>query len=241
MIMIPLKDLKTKIYVDGVRDAAHAKELLACYPVVQGFTTNPTLMRKAGVTDYERWARELIAATDLPISFEVVANEFTEMERQARVLASWGEHVYVKIPLMTTHGFITYPLIEHLSHDGIRVNVTAVMTVAQVLEIIPWLRGGAPSCISVFAGRVADTGRDPMPTMRFALSAMHPVWTAELIWASPREVFNVWQANEIGCHIITVPPDLLLKLSLVGKNLTDHSRDTVRMFYEDAVKAGYTL
>lgn len=240
--MTTLHDLKTKIYVDGVRDAAHAKELIARYPIVQGFTTNPSLMRKAGVTNYERWARELLAAIDLPISFEVIADYPAGITMQGRTLASWGPNVYVKIPITTTHGESLAPCIHQLADEGIHVNVTAILCLSQVDIAFRALQRGPASCISIFVGRIADTGRDPLPMLRLSVGLMngysHPI---ELVWASPREVLNVWQANEIGCHIITVPPEMLSKLSLVGKPLAEYSRETVKMFYEDAVKAGYTL
>lgn len=235
-----LADLRTKIYADG----AELPGMLAMYrePHIKGFTTNPTLMRKAGITDYRGFAREVLAAIpDRPISFEVFSDEFDDMERQAREMASWGDHVYVKIPVTNTRREPAYDLIHRLSHAGVKLNVTALMTLEQVRAVVEALAGGAPSNVSVFAGRVADTGRDPVPHMRAALDILKREPRAELIWASPREVLNVFQAHEIGCHIITVTNDILRKLSLAGKDLGDYSLETVRMFFEDAKAAGYRI
>jgi transaldolase len=218
--------------------------MLAMYrePHIKGFTTNPTLMRKAGITDYRAFAQEVLAAIpDRPISFEVFSDEFDDMERQAREMASWGDHVYVKIPVTNTRREPAYDLVYRLSHAGVKLNVTALMTLEQVQAVVEALAGGAPSNVSVFAGRVADTGRDPVPHMRAALDILKQEPRAELIWASPREVLNVFQAHEIGCHIITVTNDILRKLSLVGKDLGDYSLETVRMFFDDAKAAGYRI
>ncbi len=232
--------LRVKIFADGA-DKQRILEL-AANPLIAGFTTNPTLMKQAGVRDYEEFARDVLAAIpDRPFSFEVFSDDFDEMYAQARTIASWGENVYVKIPVTNTKGVSAAPLAQQLTRDGVKVNFTALLTEAQIEEGVAALSGGAPCCISVFAGRIADAGNDPLPTMRraVALMASHP--QMELIWASPREVLNIIQADEIGCHIITVTHDLLRKLSVVGRDLTDYSLDTVRMFYRDATEAGFEL
>src|SRR6478735_9324507 len=233
-------ELSVKIFADG----ADLAGMLALYrqPYVKGFTTNPTLMRKAGITDYRGFARQVLAAIpDRPISFEVFSDEFAEMERQAREIATWGEHVYVKIPVSNTRREPAYELVRRLSHASVKVNVTAIMTLEQVQAVTDALAGGAPSNISVFAGRIADTGRDPVPHMKAALEIMKVEPNAELIWASPRELLNVFQAHEIGCHIITVTNDIHKQLSLVGKDLGDYSLETVKMFRDDAVAAGFRI
>ena len=235
-----LADLKTKIFADG----AELDGMLTMYrePHIGGFTTNPTLMRKAGVTDYRAFAKQVLAAIpDRPISFEVFSDDFADMERQAREITTWGEHVYVKIPVTNTKRQPSYDLVHRLSHAGVKVNVTAIMGLDQVRDVVAALRGGAPSNVSVFAGRIADTGRDPVPHMAAAMELLKLEPKAELIWASPRELLNVFQAHAIGCHIITVTNDILKKLSLFGKGLDDYSLDTVKMFYDDAQKAGFTL
>jgi len=232
--------LKVKIFADG----ANLDGMLALYrdERIAGFTTNPTLMRGAGIADYRAFAHEVLAAIpDRSISFEVFSDELDEMERQAREIASWGEHVYVKIPVSNTRGESTGPLIEKLSLAGVKVNVTALMTLEQTREVASHLARGAPSYISVFAGRVADTGRDPVPMMTACVEALRPYPQIELIWASPRELLNVFQADAIGCHIITVTHDVLKKLSLVGKDLDTYSLETVKMFHSDAVAAGFSL
>jgi transaldolase len=235
-----LQELTTRIFADGAElDGMLA---LANLRYIKGFTTNPTLMRKAGVTDYRRFARLVLSAIpDRPISFEVFSDEFGEMERQAREIASWGNHVYVKIPVTNTKRVPAYDLIHRLSHAGIKVNVTAVMTLEQVREIVAAIKGGAPSNVSVFAGRIADTGRDPMPLMAEAVTMLRVEPKAELIWASPREVLNIFQADAVGCQIITATHDILKKLALVGKSLDEYSLETVKMFYEDARSAGLSL
>jgi transaldolase len=235
-----LADLKTKIFADG----AELDGMLAMYrePHIKGFTTNPTLMRKAGVTDYRAFAKQVLAAIpDRPISFEVFSDDFAEMERQATEIAGWGANVYVKIPVTNTKRQPAYDLVHRLSHVGVKVNVTAIMGLDQVRDVVAALRGGAPSNVSVFAGRVADTGRDPVPHMAAALQLLKLEPKAELIWASPRELLNVFQADAIGCHIITVTNDILKKLALVGRDLNDYSLDTVKMFHDDAARAGYSL
>ena len=238
--MKSLTDLRIKIFADGA-DKAGMLELYR-NPIIKGFTTNPTLMRKAGVGDYRSFAREIITAIpDRPISFEVLSDEFDEMERQALEIASWGENVYVKIPITNTRGVSSHELIYRLVRAGVRLNVTALMTLGQVREIGPTLAEGPSGVVSIFAGRVADSGRDPVPHMAAAIELLRPYPNLELLWASPRELLNIFQADAIGCHIITVSHDILKKLSLVGKDLNEYSLDTVKMFYNDAREAGYTL
>jgi transaldolase len=211
-------------------------------PYIKGFTTNPTLMHKAGLTDYRAFALDVLAVVpDRPISFEVFSDTFDEMERQAREIATWGENVYVKIPVSNTRREPAYDLVRRLAADGVKVNVTAIMTIEQVRNVVDAVKGGAPSCISVFAGRIADTGRDPVPIMAECVAILKAAPLAELIWASPRELLNILQADAIGCHIITVTNDILKKLTLIGKDLGDYSLDTVKMFYDDGRKAGFTL
>ena len=233
-------DLKVKLFADGADKAA----MLNLYrnPLIKGFTTNPTLMHKAGIADYEAFARDILSEIrDRPISLEVFADEFDEMERQARLIASWGPNVYVKIPVTNTRREPALDLIHRLSHAGIRLNITALLTLDQVRQVAAALAGGAPSNVSVFAGRIADTGRDPVPMMAKAVEmvSVHP--GMELIWASPRELLNIFQADAIGCHIITATPEVLQKLSLVGKDLDEYSLDTVKMFHGDAVKSGFKV
>jgi transaldolase len=235
-----LSSLRIALYADGadVRDMAVARST----GIVKGFTTNPTLMRKCGVTDYEAFAKEALgAAAGLPISFEVFADEPQEMERQARKIATWGKAVYVKIPITNTEGVSCVPLISTLASSGVRVNVTAVMTLEQVGSVMEALDAKTPAIVSVFAGRIADTGRDPVPLMREAASILIERPMAELLWASPRELLNVFQADECGCDIITVTSEILKKLAMVGKPLEELSLETVKMFYNDAAAAGYTL
>jgi transaldolase len=232
--------LKVKVFGDGADVSSMLA--LARQPYIRGFTTNPTLMQKAGIRDYRAFAHEVITAIpNRPISFEVFSDDFANMERQAREIATWGDNVYVKIPVTNTKRETATELIRRLSHAGIKVNVTALMTLDQVRQVTAALKGGAPSNISVFAGRIADTGRDPLPLMQQALEIMAVEPKAELIWASPRELLNVFQADEIGCHIITVTHDILKKLELVDKDLDEFSLDTVKMFYEDAKRAGFQL
>jgi transaldolase len=235
-----IKALKVKLFADGA-DLAGMKEMAAS-PLIKGFTTNPTLMRKAGITDYSAFAREVLKAIpDRPVSFEVFADDFGQMETQALEIASWGANVNVKIPVTNTEKEFSGALIERLSKAGVKLNVTAVMTLEQVKQITERLAAKTPAIISVFAGRIADTGRDPMPIMANAVQIMKAKPKAELIWASPRELLNVFQADSIGCHIITATNDLLKKLSLVGKDLENYSLETVEMFYKDARAAGYTI
>jgi transaldolase len=238
--MCPLKNLKVQVFADG----ADLDSILALYrnPLIKGFTTNPTLMRKAGITDYPKFARAVLAAIpDRPISFEVFADEFNQMEEQAREIASWGGRVNVKIPITNTRGESSAPLVRRLARAGVSLNVTALMTLKQVQEIVPCLESGPPSYVSVFAGRIADTGRDPVPMMAESVRILHDFPNIQLIWASPRELLNVFQADEIGCHVITVTPDVLNKLRLVGRDLNDYSLDTVKMFFTDAQSAGFRL
>lgn len=238
--MPALTDLRTKIFADGADEAGIVR--LAADPIIRGFTTNPTLMRAAGIEDYEAFARRVLdRVPGFPISFEVFADEFDEMERQARRIAAWGDSVYVKIPITNTRGEPSGDLLHRLAADGVHLNVTALLTLDQVACAAEWLSGGPSSFISVFAGRIADTGRDPVPLMRRALEIMAPQPQLELIWASPREILNVMQADEIGCHVITVTHDLLKKLSLIGRDLAEFSLDTVRMFHRDASAAGFRL
>jgi transaldolase len=235
-----LAGLKIKIFGDGADKAGIIE--LAKNPYVRGFTTNPTLMRKAGISDYEAFARDLLThIPQYPISFEVFADDNAEMLRQAKKIATWGESVYVKIPVTNTRRETTAPIVRELTRGGVKLNITALMTVAQVREVCAALEGGAPACVSVFAGRVADTGRDPIPLMSEALSVIANYPGVELIWASPRELLNIFHANSIGTHIITVTHDVLGKLNLVGKSLDEYSLDTVKMFHSDAQKAGFSL
>jgi transaldolase len=229
-----------KIFADG----ADLAGIMALYknPLVKGFTTNPSLMRKAGIEDYEAFAHQLVAAVpDRPISFEVFADDFDEMIAQGRVIAAWGRNVNVKIPVTTTKGVFTGPVIRALANAGVIVNVTAIMTAEQVKQVAECLAPNVPAIVSVFAGRIADTGRDPIPIMQASLRALAGRPKAELLWASPRELLNIFQADEIGCHIITVSHDVLAKLSLIGKDLDEYSLETVKMFYRDATAAGFKI
>jgi transaldolase len=238
--MTTVADLKVKIFADG----ADVKGMVEMYgkPFVKGFTTNPTLMRKVGITDYRGFAREVLAAIpDRPISFEVFSDDFAEMERQAKEIASWGKNVNVKIPVTNTQGEPAYKLIRTLAAAGIKLNVTAVFTLEQVRDVVAHLDAKTPAYVSVFAGRIADTGRDPMPLMAAAHALVHTLPHAELIWASPRELLNVFHAEAVHCDIITVTNDVLAKLSNVGKDLAKFSLETVQMFRDDAVKAGFKL
>jgi transaldolase len=235
-----IDDFNVKIFADGADlDSILA---LAAEPHIAGFTTNPTLMWKAGLTDYEEFARRLLERITIhPISFEVFADDAEEMRRQAQMIATWGDNVYVKIPVTTTSGESMAPLVRELSEGGVKVNVTAVFTTAQVELLTAAVKDGAPSYISVFAGRIADAGIDPVPLMARAVDIMVAAPRSELIWASPREILNVVQADQIGCHIITVTHDLLKKLPLLGKDLMQYSLETVQMFRNDALSAGFTL
>jgi transaldolase len=232
--------LKIKIFADGA-DIAGILEL-AENPLVKGFTTNPTLMHRAGVVDYERFAREVLdVVRQAPVSFEVIADSFDDMARQARKIATWGENVYVKIPITNTSAESSVDLIRDLSSDGLKLNVTALTTLEQVDLMSSALNPLVPSIVSVFAGRLADTGVDPVPVMEESLKILAPLPDAELLWASPRELLNVIQAEKCGCHIITVTHELLRKLSGLGRDLAAVSLDTVAMFYDDAVRSGLNL
>jgi transaldolase len=237
--MKSVSELRVQIFADGA-DKASMLELYR-QPYIKGFTTNPTLMRATGVTDYQGFAMDLLATIqDRPISFEVFADEEAEMEEQARHIAAWGKNVFVKVPVMNTVGSATYDLIRSLSAEGIQLNVTALLTLEQVRSVCEALQGSAPAYVSVFAGRIADTGRDPVPVMRESVAMVNDA-NAQLMWASPRELLNVFQADEIGCHVITATTDILKKLPLVGKDLHEFSQETVQMFRRDAVKSGYSL
>ena len=238
--MTKLEDLNVKIFADGAEKAG----MLEMYakPYIKGFTTNPTLMHKVGLTDYRAFARDIVSVIpDRPISFEVFSDEFEEMERQAREIATWGDNVYVKIPVTNTRREPAYDLVRRLANEGVKLNITAIMTIDQVRNVVDAVMDGAPSCVSVFAGRIADTGRDPVPIMTECVDILKSAPQSELIWASPRELLNIIQADAIGCHIITVTNDILKKLPLIGKDLADYSLDTVKMFFDDGRKAGFTL
>jgi len=238
--MPDITSFRVKIFADGA-DRASILEL-ADNPWIRGFTTNPTLMRQAGITDYASFGKSLARAIpDRPFSFEVLSDEFDEMERQALEIATWGDNVYVKIPITDTRSRNSAALVKRLAQSGVKVNVTALMTLDQVDAVVPSLRHGPPSCISIFAGRIADAGHDPLPILCGALARIRAYPQIELIWASPRELFNVVQADAIGCHIITVTHDLLKKLPLLGRDLTEYSLDTVKMFVNDARAANFTL
>jgi transaldolase len=235
-----IANLKVKLFADGA-DLTGIKEM-AANPAIKGFTTNPTLMRKAGVSDYKAFALQALQIVgSRPISFEVFADEFGEMEKQAHEIASWGKNVYVKIPVTNTKREFSGPLVERLSRSGVQLNVTALMTADQVRRVTERLAPETPAIISVFAGRVADTGRDPLPIMAEAVKIMKKKPKSELIWASPRELLNIFQANEVGCHIITATNDIIKKLSLVGKDLDAYSLETVEMFHKDAKTAGFSI
>jgi transaldolase len=235
-----VSDLKIKIFADGADIdgiVAFAKD-----PLIKGFTTNPSIMKKSGILDYEKFARAVVAKIpNHPISFEVFADDFSEMEQQALKIASWGKNVYVKIPVTNTKGQFAGELIRKLSYAGVKLNVTALLTAKQVELVGEALCANTPAVVSVFAGRIADTGIDPMPLMQESVNLLKAKPLAELLWASPREILNVFQADAVGCHIITVTYDMLKKLDLIGKNLDEYSLDTVKMFYKDALSVGYTI
>ncbi len=232
--------LKIQIFADGA-DKARMLELYA-NKAIKGFTTNPTLMRQAGLSDYEGFAKDILTQIkDRPISFEVFTDDFDDMERQALKIAAWGSNVFVKIPVTNTKTQSAAPLIRRLVKQGVQLNITAILTVPQIDEVVDALKGTKHSYVSVFAGRIADTGRDPLPFMRHAVEACNAAGGMEVIWASPREVLNVFQANEIGCHVITVTPDIFKKLATAGKDLGEFSLDTVKMFYNDGQMAGFKL
>jgi transaldolase len=238
--MKSINELSVKIFADGA-DKAGMLEMYA-QPYIKGFTTNPTLMRKAGIADYRAFAKDILAAIpDRPISFEVFSDDFDDMERQAMQIADWGPNVYVKIPVTNTARAPSHELVRKLSHSKVKVNVTALMTLAQVRDVVAALSPGVPSFVSVFAGRIADTGRDPLPLMAAAVELLKTNPAAELIWASPRELLNIFQADAIGCQVITVTNDILKKLSFVGFDLDEYSLETVKMFYSDARAAAFRL
>ena len=233
-------DLKVKLFSDG----ADVADMLRVYKegLVRGFTTNPTLMKKAGICDYEAFAREALRQiTDCPISFEVFSDDFASMEREARIIHAWGPNVNIKIPVMNTQGQSSAPLIRKLSAEGMQLNVTAILTLQQVSEVVDALAPTVPAIVSVFAGRIADTGRDPIPLMKQAREIVRQKPLAELLWASTREVLNIFQADACGCDIITVTPDIMNKLAMFDKDLHQLSLETVRMFYQDAQAAGFKL
>jgi transaldolase len=238
--MKKIDELNVKIFADG----ADKLGMLEMYSksFIKGLTTNPTLMKKAGITDYRAFCKDILSSIkDKPLSFEVFSDDFSEMERQALEIASWGDNVYVKIPVTNTRQETCYDLIKKLSNQQVKLNVTALMTLDQVGGVVDSLNPDVPSYVSVFAGRVADTGCDPVPIMAKAVDMLKASPASELIWASPRELLNIFQADEIGCHIITVTNDILKKLPLVGYDLRQYSLDTVKMFYDDAVAAAFTL
>ena len=238
--MTSVHELRVKLFADGADLKGIAQ--LASNPLIKGFTTNPTLMRKANVSDYRSFAREVLAIVpDRPVSFEVFSDEFAQMERQANEIASWGPNVYVKIPVTNTRAESSGPLIRRLSASGVQLNVTALMTPGQVAQVADCFAAGTRNFVSVFAGRIADTGRDPVPLMAEAVHILRACPGAELIWASPRELLNIIQADSIHCHIITATSDILAKLPLIGKDLLEFSLETVQMFRHDALKAGFQL
>jgi transaldolase len=238
--MPDVTSLRVKLFADGA-DLAVIRTM-AANPLITGFTTNPTLMRKAGVTDYVAFARELLTIVpDRPISFEVFSDDFDEMEQQATEIASWGSNVFVKIPITNTRGESAAPLVGRLARAGVQLNVTAILTEAQVATIAAVLSPATACFVSVFAGRIADTGVDPMPIVARSLELLSGLPRAEVIWASPRELLNVFQADAVGCHVITATADVLGKLPLVGKDLTAFSLETVEMFRRDAVAAGFSI
>ena len=232
--------LRVRVFADGA-DLDGIRRL-AADPLIKGFTTNPTLMRKAGISDYARFAQEVLEMVpDRPVSLEVFSDDLREMERQARLIASWGDNVYVKIPVTDTQGKSTGDLLRRLCLTGVQLNVTGLTMVRQVEQVVGCLEDEVAAVVSIFAGRIADTGVDPIPVMGEALDVLAAAPRAELLWASPREILNLVQADQIGCHIVTVTHELLKKVNLLGYDLTAMSLDTVRMFHEDARAAGYTL
>ena len=235
-----ITNLRVKIFADGADKNGMLE--MAAKPFIQGLTTNPTLMKKAGIANYKAFALDILKEIpNKPISFEVFSDEFSQMEKQANEIASWGDNVYVKIPITNTKREYSYNLIARLAEKNVKLNITAIMTLAQVRDVVANLNPGVASYVSVFAGRIADTGRDPVPLMATAVELLKTNPMAELIWASPRELLNIFQADAIGCQVITVTNDVLKKLDLVGKNLDDYSLDTVKMFYNDATSAGFII
>jgi transaldolase len=237
---LDLKNLKVKLFADGAE--IEVMRQMANNPLIKGFTTNPTLMRKAGIQNYEAFARQVIEEFyEYPISLEVFADELGEMEEQARYLATFGQNVYVKIPVTNTKSVSAAPIIRSLARDGVKLNITAIMSLDQVSEVADALSADTPAYVSVFAGRIADTGCDPVPLMQESLRILQSKPLLELLWASPRELLNVFQADAMGCHVITATKDILGKLGIVGKDLQEYSLETVKMFYDDACAAGYSL
>ena len=235
-----MRELKVKLFADGAELKVIAE--LNKNPLIKGFTTNPTLMRKAGIADYKAFSLEVLKIVpDKPVSFEVFSDDFAEMEAQANKIASWGKNVYVKIPVTNTKSESSCPLIKRLAAAGVQLNITAMMTPKQVTDVLACLNPKVSAFVSVFAGRIADSGRDPMPIMAECVKILKPNPKAELIWASPRELLNIIQADSIGCHIITATNDVLAKLPNIGKDLDQYSLETVQMFRQDAVKAGFTI
>jgi len=235
-----IASLEVQIFADGA-DKARMLELYA-NPAVKGFTTNPTLMRQAGVADYEAFAKEIVRTIpDRPISFEVFSDDFADMERQALKIASWGGNVFAKIPVTNTKRESAVPLIQRLVKKGVQLNITAILTTQQIDDVVAALKGTRRAYVSVFAGRIADTGRDPLPIMKHAVTACNAAGGMEVIWASCRELLNIMQADQIGCHVITVPADILKKLGTVGRDLGEYSLDTVQTFYKDGAAAGFSL
>lgn len=238
--MKTIEDLRVKIFADGADKPGMLEMNQKTY--IKGFTTNPTLMNRAGLKDYRAFCRDILSfIPDKPISFEVFSDDFLEMERQALEIAGWGANVYVKIPVMNTKREASYPLIKKLAAQKVQLNITAIMTLQQVSEVAQSLNSNIPSYVSVFAGRIADTGRDPLPIMTAAINRLKHLPRSELIWASPRELLNIFQADEIGCHVITVTNDILKKLSFIGMDLDEYSLNTVKMFHNDAIAAGFRL
>ena len=238
--MEKINNLKVKVFADG----ADKNKMLEMYskPFIKGLTTNPTLMNKAGIKDYKAFCLDILSEIkDKPISFEVFSDDFEDMERQALEIASWGSNVYVKIPIMNTKRAPSYSSVKKLSEENVKLNITALMTLNQVQEVLKVLNPKVPSYVSIFAGRIADTGVDPIPLMMQSLNILKALPLTELIWASPRELLNIFQADQIGCHIITVTQDILKKLELIDYDLNEYSLDTVKMFFNDAVVAGYKL
>jgi len=235
-----IEDLKVQIFADGADKNGMLEMYAKTY--IKGLTTNPTLMKKAGIADYRAFCKDILTLIkDKPLSFEVFSDDFEEMERQAMEIASWGDNVYVKIPISNTKQEACYALVKKLGEQKIKINVTAIMTMSQVRDVVAALNPNVPSYVSVFAGRIADTGRDPLPMMAAAVEMLKVAPAAELIWASPRELLNIFQADEVGCQVITVTNDILKKLSLVGYDLDNYSLDTVKMFHSDALAAGFKL
>ena len=238
--MSKVEDIKVKIFADG----ADKNTMLEMYqrPLIKGLTTNPSLMRKAGITDYEAFSKDILETiTDKSLSLEVFSDDLEEMKRQALMISTWGENVYVKIPVTNTKGQSTEGLVSELSDNGVKVNVTAIMTNEQVKNVVQSLNPDVEAYVSVFAGRIADTGIDPVPVMKESVEITEMRPKAEVIWASPRELYNIFQADQVGCQIITVTESFLKKLDFVGYDLNQYSLDTVKMFYEDALEAGYKL